>query len=789
MGRLYITNTAPASAPAAGTPTSTNAAGWTTTTATPPGPNPTVTVALAPTKSGTNTAFSRADALADNPNRRCIVHAYSPVFPTAGTLPAATSSAMIAIRESNAAANMTSRTAIHIMVGTSNVIRSTILIDEQTTEWPVSTTATTATAHTYPTTTAGTYQAGDRLLFEFGWSAANTVTTSYTGELRIGGTAGDLAAGTADVTTHSPYWDYPATWGDPWTAAPVLGDMADFTFQTFTNAAGTTSDFHMYAAGRPAATANGIVIQLHGDGAGEFPNPTTGVLASYNTVALNRGMLMLSPRTPDRTGSWTWWENTTSPVWLLDLIDHIRTKYQINENRVWFMGYSGGAEVQTYFLLSDYSNRIGNGGNIMLGGGGASGLIIGQQPTTAFKTSQRLHWAIGENDTDDGTGWNAFTAAQGGYTRYGNEGFANRGFQVLPGLDHFQSENQGPSILEAQLAAADIIGGTGHPSSTGTSTAAGTPKPAGTATRASDGTGAGAGNPTPAATAARAGTGTGAGTGTPATAGSSSRSGSGTATATGLVLYTGTGTPNGTGTGTGAGTPNPAATADRGGTGTAAGTGSSTPAGTAAPSGTGTGTGTGTPAIAGTSTPTGTGTATGTGDAAALHTGTGTPTGNGTAAGTGTPTIHATAAPSGTGTTTTANQTAGTATQAGDGTSTAAGTPTPAATTARTGTGTSTGDGTPKPSTTTAPTGAGTSSSTGTPRTLTSILLDGLSAIHAAGTPHIHGSGETSSYGSAAGTATIPAPPGAPVINLLPHLNIRTDLDNRITTTIEGNHP
>lgn len=251
-------------------------------------------------------------------------------------------------------------------------------------------------------------------------------------------------------------------------------DMNDYTYRSFTNSASRTSDYHIYAEGRPAGVKNGIVIQLHGDGAGEFTQPTGFTLAEYNKVAKSYNMLLLAPRTPDKTGVRTWWENSYSPVWLLDLLDYIRSQYMIDETKIWFMGYSGGAEVQSYFLLADYNNRIGSGGNIMLSGGGASGLIFGRQPTATLKTTQRLHWAVGSADTDDGTGWNAFAATQTGYDRYGTEGFTLRTREVMPGLDHFQSETEGPRVLAEQLALAYPPSQTVRPWSTVTLTGTGT---------------------------------------------------------------------------------------------------------------------------------------------------------------------------------------------------------------------------------------------------------------------------------------------------------------------------
>lgn len=230
--------------------------------------------------------------------------------------------------------------------------------------------------------------------------------------------------------------------------------MQDHLNQSYTSSASVTSDYHLYADGRPTGKPLGLVVQLHGDGAGEFPTPNGGVLAGYNAVAKSHDMILLAPRTPDKVGSRTWWENTSSPVWLLALMDYVRSVYSIDSTKIWFMGYSGGSEVQSYFLLPDYNNRIGTGGSIMLGGGGASGMSYGRTPTAAFKTTQRLHWAVGSNDTNDGTGWNAFAAAQGGYNRYTADGFTKTTWQVLPGADHFQSEPLGPQVLADQLALA-----------------------------------------------------------------------------------------------------------------------------------------------------------------------------------------------------------------------------------------------------------------------------------------------------------------------------------------------
>lgn len=233
----------------------------------------------------------------------------------------------------------------------------------------------------------------------------------------------------------------------------AIGAMQDYTYESFT-ANSRTSQYHLYAAGRTGTGPHGLVVQLHGDGAGEFAQPTGATLALYNNVAKAHNMILLAPRSPDSTGVRTWWENQYSPVWLLALLDHVRSVYNISATKIWFIGFSGGAEVLTYWLMSDYSSRLGMGGSIMLGGGGASGLVFGAQPSATFKTTQRLHWAVGSIDTDDGEGFNAVAASLGGFNRYTTEGFTRTTRELIPGLGHLASEWEGPRILSEQLALA-----------------------------------------------------------------------------------------------------------------------------------------------------------------------------------------------------------------------------------------------------------------------------------------------------------------------------------------------
>lgn len=109
--------------------------------------------------------------------------------------------------ESNAAADMALTAAVWVTVGDSTTIRGTALSAFSLTEFP-----TTTTALALSDALAGQvdYQAGDRIVVELGYRAANTVATSYSGTVAFGGTAADLVAADTDMTK-AAWFDLPLT--------------------------------------------------------------------------------------------------------------------------------------------------------------------------------------------------------------------------------------------------------------------------------------------------------------------------------------------------------------------------------------------------------------------------------------------------------------------------------------------------------------------------------------------------------------------------------------------------
>lgn len=253
-------------------------------------------------------------------------------------------------------------------------------------------------------------------------------------------------------------------WGGEPTGAPAYtpnpsngrnGEFKDTLANSYTSGS-LTSRYHIRAAHVSAATDPvPLVFHLHGDGYEEYTNMAAGSTTSvgnyYTQVAQDAGAIIVIPRTPD-TSSATWWKLPSSTTWLMALYNKIIGEYNIDLNRVFWSGYSGGAEEISYNVTADYNNRWTGGGAMILGGGGASGMTgFAVTPTAAFKQNFPMEWHVGELDTDDGTGWSAVDASSGGEAWYRGKGFTT-GRYLVPGADHVATEPHGPYRLQNVIA-------------------------------------------------------------------------------------------------------------------------------------------------------------------------------------------------------------------------------------------------------------------------------------------------------------------------------------------------
>lgn len=252
-------------------------------------------------------------------------------------------------------------------------------------------------------------------------------------------------------------------------AAPVAAGQAPHTLgqavvmlpssvlkATYTDSAGTTSTYHLYTSGLPGGVAKGLVVYLDGDGMYGHDNPSsTWALGGSRGVvesARARGYATLSIRTPDRTGTPTFWENgRVNAAYVASLI--AKTSRDLGTSSTWLVGYSGGAQLITQFLVPAHAAGLGAGGAVIAGGGGTPRVT-----PTAFDPAQQarfpMHWYTGSRD--DGTtasdGYNALTDAKKGSAWY-----ADRGFRVSraepAGLDHDDLGTRFGTVLAGQLDA------------------------------------------------------------------------------------------------------------------------------------------------------------------------------------------------------------------------------------------------------------------------------------------------------------------------------------------------
>ena len=241
----------------------------------------------------------------------------------------------------------------------------------------------------------------------------------------------------------------------PVTPATPVGPSTDLTNQTFTASNGLTSKYHVYAAGitQPA----GLVLQFHGDAAYEFNNPTSSYsLGGTNGIIQNartRGYITVPVLAPDTTGTVTWWENgATNADYVRDLLAKLKTVYGIREDKVWLVGYSGGAQFITQFYLPKHSGTITGGGAVIFGGGDSPAVTV--QPFAAgFKAAFPMFWYTGADDdgSSSSDGYDALSDAVAGEAWYSGQGFTT-GHTYPAGVAHNLSGRFG-NVVGARLDA------------------------------------------------------------------------------------------------------------------------------------------------------------------------------------------------------------------------------------------------------------------------------------------------------------------------------------------------
>lgn len=175
---------------------------------------------LSRTKAGASTAMARPET-STTTNWKVLLHRHVSGPLAGGTVPAGAAPFVHTQARMQSSSTASMRVCIHIYftIGDSDTVRATYVNTFTGATTFAVAPALTAFSYNSATAAAAPIQAGDRMVVELGYVAVNTVATSFTGTMQIGGTAGDLATtGTTGVTTNSPWLEWPAA-ADPMLAA------------------------------------------------------------------------------------------------------------------------------------------------------------------------------------------------------------------------------------------------------------------------------------------------------------------------------------------------------------------------------------------------------------------------------------------------------------------------------------------------------------------------------------------------------------------------------------------
>jgi len=217
-------------------------------------------------------------------------------------------------------------------------------------------------------------------------------------------------------------------------AAPEAGGadrgVDDAPSQTFRSpSTGRVGRYRIWANGLDTSRSVGLMLQFHGDGGAEFDRPDSayslGGAAGLREQARRHNMILVALRSPDG-GSPVWWRSGgVKADYVRDLVEQVvYAHHDVARDRSWLVGYSGGAEFITRFLLPKHSSLFGGGGAVLFGGGGEP-VVDGDSFAPTFVADFPMYWYTGASD--DGTcadsDYNALGDAREGSSFYRTAGF------------------------------------------------------------------------------------------------------------------------------------------------------------------------------------------------------------------------------------------------------------------------------------------------------------------------------------------------------------------------------
>lgn len=203
---------------------------------------------------------------------------------------------------------------------------------------------------------------------------------------------------------------------------------------------GLTSGYHIFAEGLDPSKPIGLLMYADGSGGHGYDNPNSTYLldadGGQGLVATSRehNMVLVVPNAPgpgcDGYDN-CWYENGApgKAQWSSDLMDRVKSQYDIDLSRVVTGGYSSGSQWQRWFLPThgeDQSVDLA----VMITYGGAPAVTADYSPE--YKEDLFLAWDNGTNDSSyTSSSWGSL----GGEAWYKGQGFDTR-HTTVDGEDH-----------------------------------------------------------------------------------------------------------------------------------------------------------------------------------------------------------------------------------------------------------------------------------------------------------------------------------------------------------------
>lgn len=232
------------------------------------------------------------------------------------------------------------------------------------------------------------------------------------------------------------------------------GSRVDAARQLYGNGT-VSSNYHLYASHLRGKAPHGVIFYLHGDGGWEYSDRKDSPTAKYVQVAREHNLMLVVPKTPAADG--TWWGQKTSGAYATDLLDHLGTRYDLDLNRIYWVGFSGGADVITEQVVQSHSDGWTGGGALILGGGPGEWGYLGKKAplSDALKKNFPMHWVVGADDTPSRGGssgnYDALRAAKDGHSYYAGRGMRTS-IEIIPDAGHVKAAWAGPGRLDAFLS-------------------------------------------------------------------------------------------------------------------------------------------------------------------------------------------------------------------------------------------------------------------------------------------------------------------------------------------------